>query len=169
MFGKEENMFNFFRKRNDNVLTAPVNGTCIDLSEVPDKVFSEKMIGEGVAFIPENDVFCAPCDGVIVMVARTAHAVGLKCGDLEILLHVGMNTVDLNGKGIKALVKKNQKVRRGMPLIKIDRDVMDENSINLISPMIITNHMDFELKYENVGDSVHSDESNVIYFKKITE
>ena len=164
-------MFNFFKKRNfdgdSSVLTSPVNGTCIDLSDVPDKVFSERMIGEGVAFIPDSDIFCSPCDGVVTMIARTAHAIGLQCGELEVLLHVGLDTVELNGEGLKVLVKKDQKVRRGMPLIKINRELMNQKSINLVSPLIILNYDKFDLKYENIGCMVRSSESTIIHIRKL--
>ena len=70
---------NFFikNKNSDGVMMSPVNGLCIDLSEVPDKVFSERMIGDGVAFIYEDDMICSPCNGTVVMVADTSHAIGI--------------------------------------------------------------------------------------------
>ena len=90
-FVERGNMFNFFNKNknSDGVMMSPVNGLCIDLSEVPDKVFSERMIGDGVAFIYEDDMICSPCNGTVVMVADTSHAIGIKSGEIDIIIHIG--------------------------------------------------------------------------------
>jgi glucose-specific phosphotransferase system IIA component len=160
-------MFNFFKKKQnlDNVLISPVNGKCIDLSEVPDKVFSEKMMGDGVAFIPSGDIVCSPCDGTVIMIANTSHAIGIQSNDgVEILLHVGLNTVELNGEGLEVLVKKDQKVKVGTQLLRIDRSLMQEKSVNLTTPMIITNSDDYNLVFENINQNVENNRSKVIEY-----
>ena len=167
-FVERGNMFNFFNKNknSDGVMMSPVNGLCIDLSEVPDKVFSERMIGDGVAFIYEDDMICSPCNGTVVMVADTSHAIGIKSGEIEIIIHIGLDTVELNGEGIKVFVKTDQKVKVGTPLVRIDRNFMKEKSVNLTTPMIITNTGDFKLEFKNTGKEVERSKSEVIKYTK---
>lgn len=153
-------------KNSDGVMMSPVNGLCIDLSEVPDKVFSERMIGDGVAFIYEDDMICSPCNGTVVMVADTSHAIGIKSGEIEIIIHIGLDTVELNGEGIKVFVKTDQKVKVGTPLVRIDRNFMKEKSVNLTTPMIITNTGDFKLEFKNTGKEVERSKSEVIKYTK---
>ncbi|MFV0479037.1 MAG: PTS glucose transporter subunit IIA [Anaerorhabdus sp.] len=141
-------MFNFRKKKvlECNIL-APVDGNCISIESVPDKVFASKMLGDGVAFDFTGDTIYAPCDGVIIMVAVTKHAVGLVAENgVEILIHIGLDTVTLAGDGFDVLVKVNERVKVGDPLVKIDRDLMDEKKINLITPLIITNGNEVESK-----------------------
>ena len=167
-FVERGNMFNFFNKNknSDGVMMSPVYGLCIDLSEVPDKVFSERMIGDGVAFIYEDDMICSPCNGTVVMVADTSHAIGIKSGEIEIIIHIGLDTVELNGEGIKVFVKTDQKVKVGTPLVRIDRNFMEEKSVNLTTPMIITNTGDFKLEFKNTGKEVERSKSEVIKYTK---
>lgn len=130
-------MFEFFKK--DYELFAPVIGECVPLSEVPDKVFSEKMLGDGVAFVFTGDTIFSPCDGDVIMAADTNHAIGLKASNkAEILIHAGLETVNLNGQGLEILVKEGSKVKKGQALIKLDRDFLETKKINMITPMIIT-------------------------------
>lgn len=162
-------MFNLFKKNKKlaGVIMSPVNGKCIDLIEVPDKVFSERMIGDGVAFIPNDDIICSPCIGTVVMIAATSHAIGIKSREIEILIHIGLNTVELNGEGLEVLVKKNQRVKLGTPLLRVDRKLMQEKSIDLTTSMIITNSDDFSLEFKNIGQEVERSNSKVIkYIKK---
>ena len=100
-------MFNFLKKEKNTVktLTAPVDGKVIDLSEVDDPVFAQKMMGEGIAIIPEGNIVAAPADGTIVLIPETRHAFGMKLADgLELLVHIGLDTVNLGGEGFSALV-----------------------------------------------------------------
>lgn len=165
-------MFRFFNKNkeSDNIIISPVNGKCIKLSEVPDSVFAEKMMGDGVAFIPNDDLICSPCVGTVVMIAASSHAIGINSKDgVEILIHVGLNAVQLNGKGFEVLVKKNQKVKLGTPLIRIDRKFMIEKSIDLTTPLIITNSDDYSLEFKNIDKIVWQSKSEVIKYTKIVK
>ena len=138
-------MFNLFKKK-DCVLYAPVNGKSIPLENVPDKVFANKLIGDGVGFVFEEDTVYAPCDGEILMIANTNHAFGIKAkNNLEVLVHVGLETVNLNGEGLSVLVKQGQKVKAHDPIIKINREMMKEKNIDLTTPMIITNLDNYEI------------------------
>lgn len=157
-------MFNFFKKKAvDYNCYAPVNGTCISLDDVCDKVFSSRMMGDGVAFQFVDDVVCAPCDGTIVMLASTNHAFGLQADNkAEILVHVGLDTVNLNGEGLKVLVKQDQYVKKGTPIIQLDRAYLDAKGIDLTTPMIVTNGNEFTLTTQHINDKVRVGETAVI-------
>lgn len=131
-------MFNFFKK--ETTLVAPISGKVVSITEVPDPVFAEKMTGDGIAIIPDGDFVVAPCDATVTFVFGTKHAVGLTTKDgLELLIHVGLDTVKLGGEGFEALVSVDQVVKAGTPLLKFDRDFITEKGYPLISPFIITN------------------------------
>lgn len=137
-------VLNFFKKKETekkvDVLVAPVNGTVLMIEDVPDPVFAQKLMGEGVAFSFSDSVICSPCQGRVKMIAETKHAIGIE-SDLgtEILIHIGLDTVSLEGKGFELNVKVGDKLSVGQPMISIDHQVMADNDINLITPMLITN------------------------------
>lgn len=125
-------------------IVSPVNGKAIPLSEVDDKVFSEKMMGEGIAVYSNDDMFYAPFDGVVQMIFKTKHAVAIKADNgLEFLYHVGLETANLNGKYFEYMVEEGQAVKAGQLLLKIDSKSMKEEKYDLITPLIITNTNDF--------------------------
>ena len=98
-------MFNFLKKNN---LVAPVNGKIIPIEEVPDPVFAQKMMGEGIAIIPKDSSFVAPADGTITLISETKHAFGMTLDNgMELLVHIGLETVNLKGEGFNTLVEVN--------------------------------------------------------------
>ena len=102
------------------VLTAPVTGRVVAMSEVPDPVFSAGTLGAGCAVWPEDDLVYAPCDGKVTV--TMGHAVGLQSDSgIEVLVHVGVDTVNMNGDGFEGFVKADDVVKAGQPLLKIDR------------------------------------------------
>src|SRR5512134_3816563 len=104
-------------------LYSPLRGWCAPLDETPDEVFAQRLLGDGVAFDPTGDTLYAPCDGEIVSVATSKHAVALRAENgAEILLHVGIDTVALGGQGFKVLVTAGARVRTGEPLMNFDLD-----------------------------------------------
>ena len=117
-------MFNIKRKnKNEETIYSPAIGKVIPISEVNDAMFADKLLGDGVGIILEDDLLCSPCDGIISMIAVTKHAIGITSTiGAEIIIHVGLDTVNLNGKGFEVLVKENQKVKVGDPILKVDRD-----------------------------------------------
>ena len=131
-------MFALFNKKKPAVLTSPVIGTSIHLEDVPDPVFAAKMMGDGIAFRFDDDTVFAPCDATVILLPKTRHAVGLNFQGTEILIHVGLDTVNLNGKGFTCCVQIGDRVRRGDLLLKLDRQFMKEKNIDLTCPMIIT-------------------------------
>ena len=140
-------MFNLFKKKViDNQCYAPVNGECISLDDVADQVFSSRMMGDGVAFRFNEDVVCAPCDGEIIMLAGTYHALGLRLKNgAELLIHIGLDTVYLNGQGLKPKVKKGDFVKQGQQLLEIDRRLMKEKKIDLTTPLLLTTNEEYRL------------------------
>ncbi|WP_448921854.1 PTS sugar transporter subunit IIA [Holdemanella biformis] len=160
-------MFKLFKKTDDICkLFAPVNGKTIALENVPDKVFASKMMGDGMGFEYEGNTIYAPCDGKITLVANTLHAVGITSENgAEILIHIGLDTVSLNGKGFKKLINQGDKVKKGTPLIEIDRQFMKEQDINLITPMVVTNAANYEINVIDEGKDVTTEEE-VISCKK---
>ena len=104
-------------------MKAYLTGKVIPLSEVEDQVFSAGIMGDGIAIRPENDTLCAPAKGTVTMLTDTRHAIGLTLENgMEILLHVGLDTVEMNGDGFTYLADENQKVEAGTPLIRFNRE-----------------------------------------------
>lgn len=137
-------MFGFLKnkskKENKSTLYAPITGKTIPLSEVPDPVFAQKMAGDGVAIDPSGDTIVAPADGNLELVFNTKHAFALKLDNgAEILVHVGIETVSLNGEGFTQLVEAGTKVKAGTPILKIDKDFIKSKGFSLITPVLITN------------------------------
>lgn len=133
-------------------IVAPVDGECISLSEVKDEVFSSGIMGQGVAFKFEGDTVYAPCSGEVAMVAATKHAIGFKSETgAEILVHVGMDTVKLNGEGFTVLKQTGDKVEKGEPVMKVDRALMAEKNIDMTTPMIITNAQNLQIETADQG------------------
>ena len=103
------------------ILGAPAAGQLLDITQVNDPFFASKNLGDGVAVIPQSQTVCAPCDGRLVMVFETRHAFGIRSGEVELLVHIGIDTVQMQGQGFTALKKVNDRVRRGEPIIRFDR------------------------------------------------
>ena len=147
----------------DSTLTlhAPLRGWCSPLDETPDEVFAQRLLGDGVAIDPTGDTLHAPCDGEIISIPVSKHAVAIRADNgAEILLHVGIDTVALGGEGFEALVQQGARVRRGQPLLKFDLDVLARGAKSLITPMLITNGERFAVvnartdRGVDVGDAV---------------
>ncbi|MDF1503677.1 phosphoenolpyruvate--protein phosphotransferase [Roseisolibacter sp. H3M3-2] len=120
-------------------LLAPLSGVVVPLDEVPDANFSGRMSGDGASLDPLSDRLLAPCDAEVRVVHRAAHAVILRAAGLEILLHVGVDTVRLNGEGFRALVKVGDRVRAGDPLLEFDVDLVARRARSLLTQVLVTN------------------------------
>lgn len=141
----------------DSTLTlhAPLRGWCSPLDETPDEVFAQRLLGDGVAIDPTGDTLHAPCDGEIISIPVSKHAVAIRADNgAEILLHVGIDTVALGGEGFAALVQQGARVRRGQPLLKFDLDVLARGAKSLITPMLITNGERFAVSNTRTDRSV---------------
>lgn len=122
------------------IIQSPMTGTVLPLSQVSDEAFASEAMGKGIAIIPEEGKVFSPVDGTIAMVFGTKHAIGLvsKTG-VEVLIHVGIDTVKLNGQHFNAYVKSGQVVKKGDLLLEFDMDAIKEAGFSLETPVIITN------------------------------
>jgi len=128
-------------------LSAPLSGPVLTLAKVPDAVFASGAMGDGIAIDPLNDTLYSPCAGEIIHVARTAHALTVRADNgAEILLHLGLDTVELNGEGFSMLVKQGTRVDKGQPLLRYDLDKVGQQCKSLVSLLILTNSQDFQVR-----------------------
>ena len=128
------------------LLNAPLQGWVASLEETPDAVFAERMLGDGLAIDPTGSVLHAPCDGRVISVHRARHAVTLRAGNgAEILMHVGLETVALDGEGFSVHVAEGQAVKAGQALIGFDLDLLARKAKSLITPIVVTNPEAFSI------------------------
>ena len=132
-------------KQDDKAVYSPLEGKLIPMTEVPDETFASKALGDGVAVIPEKGCVYAPFDGEVEMVYDTGHAIGLVREDgMEVLIHVGINTVELGGKYYTAKVSNGQKIKKGDLLLEFDMDEIAKAGYSLVTPLIVTNSDEYE-------------------------
>ena len=154
-----------FLKRNFR-LVAPVSGKVLDLSTVPDEIFADKMVGEGIAIDSTDDIVVAPADGEISLIFKTNHAFGMLLdNDVEVLVHIGLDTITLGGEGFIRLAEEGQKVKAGDPILKVDRKFVTSRSCSLITPVLITNHDIVNFTSFNIGNEVKSGSDVVLEYK----
>lgn len=152
-------MFGFFKKKEVEIIS-PLQGEVIDISQVEDQVFSQKMLGDGVAIKPTSDLVVAPCDGKIMQVFPTNHAIGIQSKDgLEILIHIGLDTVELKGQGFTRMIEEGDKVKAGDPLVKLDLDFLAEHAKSVVTPVVITNGDAVEDLNKNINQHVNNNEA----------
>ncbi|AXF56941.1 PTS sugar transporter subunit IIA [Salicibibacter kimchii] len=133
----------FKSKSDEDTTVAPMSGKVVKLEDVPDPTFSEKMMGDGVAIDPSDGKVVAPVKGNIVQVFPTKHAVGIETErGVEILIHIGLETVSMDGDGFEGHVEENERVKPGTPLVTFDLEKVKEKAASTISPIIITNGQD---------------------------
>ena len=124
----------------ETLISAPGNGEIMPLTAVPDQVFADKLMGDGIAFVPKDDVIVSPITGTVKTIFPTLHAIGLETPEgLEVLIHIGIDTVKLEGQGFENLVTTDDNVEVGQPLIKIDLDYIQAHAPSIITPIVITN------------------------------
>ena len=134
LFGKKT------EKQTEETVYAPLTGRLLNLEDVPDPVFSQKMMGDGMAIEPSVGILVSPVEGEIIQLFHTKHAIGIKSlTGMEILLHIGLETVAMNGEGFEAFVKEGDKVKPGDKLITFDLNLIKEKAASTITPIIITN------------------------------
>ena len=135
-------MFEFL-KRKTREIKAPVDGQIVALESVKDDVFSQKMVGDGVAVIPMSNTFTAPIDGVVSKIFSTNHAYSIKSPkDLEVMVHIGLDTVALDGKGFERMANEGDEVKAGDAIIRVDLAYSREHAKDIITPIIISDESD---------------------------
>lgn len=143
-------------ERDKVELVTVANGKVIPLEDVPDPVFSERMVGDGFAVVPTQEQVVAPVSGKLYRVADTLHAYVIETKEgLEVLIHVGLNTISLQGKGFETELKTGMSVTKGQSLVTFDRKYLEEKNISIVIPVVIIKGLDntkkAELQYTNNG------------------
>lgn len=124
---------------------SPVSGTAVPTSEVPDETFSRDIIGPGVAIVPDSNLYVAPFDGVVTVLTKTLHAVCLRSdAGIDLLIHIGIDTVTLGGEGFESYVNQGDRVRKGDKLIRTNLRLCRKNGLDTISPCVIINSAELE-------------------------
>jgi len=121
------------------IISSPIQGIAADLSTAPDEAFAGRMMGDGVVVTPVDSIVRAPEDGEVCFVFETKHAIGfLTDSGISLLIHIGIDTVKLNGQGFEVYVENEQKVKKGDPMIKLDLDYLKANAPSIVSPILCT-------------------------------
>ncbi len=140
-------------KKQTIELASPLSGRVVALGEVGDEVFAQKILGDGVAVCPDGGVLYAPVDGRVIQVFESGHAITLLSDEgVELLLHIGIDTVSLRGRCFCVKVEADQRVRRGDALIEFDRQGILDAGYEVTTPMIVSNSDEFELCVLREGD-----------------
>lgn len=122
------------------MIYAPISGSLVPIEEVPDAVFSEKMLGDGVAILPSDGLVAAPIDGMLAAFPSTGHACGITTSHgFDILIHVGIDTVEMEGRGFKPLVLKGDSLELGQPLLEFDLCEIEKAGKSSLSPVVVCN------------------------------
>jgi len=144
-------------KKKEIVISAPVAGQCVSLQEVPDETFSQELLGKGIAIQPTDGKVCAPADGEVSAAFPTGHAIGINTGDgVELLIHLGVDTVKLEGKHFELKVEVGQKVKKGDLLVIADIEGIRADGYDTITPVIVTNTTDYSSVEGTPGKAVVS-------------
>ena len=162
-------MFGLFnkKKQEDEVVVAPLTGKVIPLSEVPDPVFAQKMMGDGLAIFPSEGTLVSPVAGKVVQVFPTKHAIGIESSNgTEILMHIGLETVNMKGEGFEAFVKEGDTVTKGQKLISFDIELIKEKAASTVTPVIITNGDAVEITSKNENQEVQMGSQTVMTTSK---
>ncbi len=156
-------MFSLFKKKekeevytntttaNDDEIVALANGVLIPIEKVNDPTFAEKMMGDGIAFDLDDGLVVSPCNGSLDVAFPTGHAFGITRNDgVEVLIHIGINTVNENGKGFTVLAKQGDKIKAGDPLVKVDLKALS-GKYDMTTMLIITNPNEKEISFIDCG------------------
>ena len=140
-------------------LYAPMTGKAVPITEVPDPTFAEGMLGNGIAIIPTDGKVYAPCDATVDMMFTTGHAVSLMADfGAELLIHVGLETVGLEGKPFTIHVSNGDKVKKGQLLMEADLEAIKAAGLEIITPMLVCNSSDYPTFETSVGKDVTNDD-----------
>ncbi len=140
----------WFSKKKETIdIVSPVEGDVIPITQVPDEVFAGKMMGDGFAVNPTNGEIVAPVTGKVTFIADTKHGIGLTSDTgMELIVHMGIDTVSLKGKPFNVNVNLNEKVQAGTPLVTIDLEVVKKADLNPVIIVAITNFTDLEKRLD---------------------
>lgn len=130
----------FLRKKAKSIqVYSPVSGSIKDISETPDPVFSQRMMGDGVVIFPSDQYIYAPVNGTVKVLFPTLHAIGIEVDGVELLIHIGVDTVNLKGKGFTSYIKVNDKIKVGDKLMKLDLEYIETHAPSTATMIVVTN------------------------------
>ena len=135
-------------------MLAPVSGTAVPLSEVPDEVFAEGMAGEGGAIVPgASGEAVAPVSGTLVKLFEGGHAFGIETdGGVELIVHVGLDTIEMRGNGFEKLATEGDQVEAGQPIVRFDLDEIKNSGYDPVTPVVVTNAEDHPVSNLRTGE-----------------
>lgn len=155
-------------ERRKDIFVSPIKGEVMSIKEVPDAVFSGKMMGDGFAILPSEGTVVSPVDGKIINLFPTKHAIGiLSDSGQEILIHIGIDTVKLKGEGFELKVEENDHVKAGQPLLSVDLDFVKNHAPSIITPIVFTNLKEGESVVINKPGMVELEEKEIISISKV--
>ena len=154
-------MFGLFKKKK-NTFFSPMSGKSVSIKEVPDDTFSSEMLGKGVAIVPNDGLVTSPADGKVTMVFETLHAVSILAdtGE-EILIHIGLDTVKMNGEGFSSFVKAGYRLQAKDPHIQPEHDKINSPGFKTITMMLVCNTPDFK-SVESITDIAVTKDSEIL-------
>lgn len=139
-----------FKKKEKEVFVSPMEGILVAIDQIPDPVFAQKCMGNGFGIDLTNGIVVAPMSGEIISTFPTGHAYGIRTKDgIEILIHIGMDTVELQGEGFQPKVRVGDMVSQGETLVEVDLDLIRSKGKSLVSPVIFTSGQKIELLKQN--------------------
>lgn len=167
---KQNNVFKkIFQKETIEQVTlfSPIKGKTIPLENVNDEMFSQKMMGDGLAIVPSKEAVYAPFDGEIIMMFPSNHAIGIEHkSNVEMLIHIGIDTVNLNGQGFTAHVKQGRKVKKGDLLVTFDSKLVRENGYDSTVMIVCTKCHDYSLEIIRTNEEVDNSSEIITLIKK---
>lgn len=147
-------------------IIAPLSGEIVNIEDVPDVVFAEKIVGDGIAIRPNGDKMVAPVDGTIGKIFETNHAFSIESDNgIELFVHFGIDTVELKGDGFRRIAAEGQKVKKGDVIIEFDLPLLEEKAKSTLTPVVISN-MDEIHELVKLSGPVTAGETPVIRIKK---
>lgn len=147
-------MFSWIKKKNG--LYSPISGTCKDIEMCSDQIFATKMLGDGYLILPCETTVCSPCVGTVQVIFPTKHAIGIVMDNgQEVLVHIGVDTVKLNGKDFRSFVKTGERVKVGTPLIQFSKMYLASSEIDMSVLVILLNGTTKNYKKERLNEMVH--------------
>lgn len=148
-------MLGWFKKKESRKIYAAVDGCSVPLETVNDPAFASKSLGDGIAIKPSGSRVVAPCDGTVTVITPTKHAFGITGEDgLELMIHIGIDTVELKGEGFKTLLNAGDKVKKGEPVIEFDRTFMEEKGVDMTTMVILLSQGDHTIHQIHSGEQV---------------
>lgn len=153
-----------FKKKKERVLTAPTDGEIISIEKIGDEIFAKKILGEGFGVVPRNGCVHSPVCGVVTDVTETLHAYCIKTDDgAEVLVHIGIDTVELRGEGFSANVRAGDRVEKGTCLAEVDLDLLKARGICSTVVVVITNSDEIHTCRTLTSKSANAGEDAFVY------